>query len=124
MAVPPEYLVAYEEVLRRMEEAGDWRRVAVAAGLQVGYALVRPVHMGRSAFESEGSIVFWLEAYRGKGNARVPDAPSSGRCHDSASRASISEASFTVSGTTGPERPKSLSISLSWNWRRHAWRSH
>ncbi len=75
VAVPPEYLVAYEEVLRRMEEAGDWRRVAVAAGLQVGYVSVRPVHVGRSAFESEGSIVFWLEAYRGKGKRQGTRRP-------------------------------------------------
>ena len=75
VAAPPEYLVAFEEALRRMDSEGDWRRVALAAGLQVAYSLFRIAHMGRSQFLSTSTYVLWLEAFRGKGKregARKP----------------------------------------------------
>ena len=67
VAMPPEYLMAYEEALQRMVAANDWRRGPLACSLQVAYALIRPVHMGRSCFTHKSKVSFWLEAYRGKG---------------------------------------------------------
>ncbi len=67
VAMPPEYLMAYETCLENMVLASDWRRVPLAVALTVAYSLVRIVHMGRSTFKHVGDLVLWLEAYRGKG---------------------------------------------------------
>ena len=67
VAMPPEYLMAYEDVLGQMIQNDDWRRVPVAASLQVAYSLVRVVHLGRSTFKHQSDEFYWLEAFRGKG---------------------------------------------------------
>ena len=58
-----------------MTEAEDWRRVALAAALEVAYSLVRMAHMNRSGFISEFPAVFWLEAFRGKGKRQGARRP-------------------------------------------------
>ena len=68
VAIPPEYLEAFEECLRRMCVAQDWRCIALAASLGVAYSLTRVAHMNRSTFISTSPVVYWLEAFRGKGN--------------------------------------------------------
>ena len=67
VAMPPEFLLAYEDALERMVKAKDWRRGPVAGSLQVAYSLVRIVHLGRSAFTHVSEVSYWLEAFRGKG---------------------------------------------------------
>ena len=67
VAMPPEFLMAYETALERMVAASDWRRGPLAVSLEVAYALVRLVHMGRSQFTHMSDVSFWLAAYRGKG---------------------------------------------------------
>ncbi len=67
VAMPPEFLLAHEDALEKMVKANDWRRVPVAASLEIAYSLVRIVHLGRSAFTHESAITYWLEAFRGKG---------------------------------------------------------
>ena len=75
VSIPPEYLVAFEECLRRMVIADDWRRVALAAGLEVAYSLVRVIHMNRSGFLTQSKLVCWLEAFRGKGKRQGARKP-------------------------------------------------
>ena len=67
VATPPEFLVVFEGILEKMVDAGDWRRGGLAASLQVAYSLIRPVHLGRSAFTHETKVSYWLEAFRLKG---------------------------------------------------------
>ncbi len=67
VAVPPEYAEAFEGCLQRMTQKKDWRRVALAAALEVAYSLVRVCHMNRSTFLSESPVTYWLDAFRGKG---------------------------------------------------------
>ncbi len=67
VAMPPEFLMAYEDALERMVAAGDWRRGPVAASLQVAYSLIRVAHLGRSTFKHANKVTYWLEAFRGKG---------------------------------------------------------
>ena len=67
VAMPPEFLMAFETALERMVEEQDWRRNPLAAALQIAYSLIRAVHLGRSQFTHQNAVVFWLEAFRGKG---------------------------------------------------------
>ncbi len=67
VAMPPEFLMAYGDILARMIKDGDWRRGPLAASLQVAYTLIRIAHLGRSQFTHENEVCYWLEAFRGKG---------------------------------------------------------
>ena len=103
VSIPPEYLVAFEECLRRMVIADDWRRVALAAGLEVAYSLVRVIHMNRSGFLTQSKLVCaGSRPFAGKARGRAHGNPSSGRWSDMGSPAWILPMSSSRLGMRGP----------------------